>query len=42
MFPVVLVEISGVTVNTLTADLKYFLQDCENLALSKKMQLCEK
>ena len=42
MFPVVLVQISGVSVNTLTADGKYFVQDCENLPLSIQMQLSEK
>ena len=38
----VLGEILGVFVNTLTADDKYIVQDCENLPLASQMQLCEK
>ena len=39
MSPVVSGEILGVFVNTLTADVKYPLQDCENLQLPIQMQL---
>ena len=38
----VLGEISGIFVNTLTADHKYPFQDCENLPLTIQMQLSEK
>ena len=37
MFPLVLGEISEVSLNTLTADGKYFVQDCENLPLKIQM-----
>ena len=37
----VLGEMLGVSVNTLTADGKYFVQDCENLLLAIQMQLSE-
>ena len=40
--PLVLGEILGVFVNTLTADGKYPVQGCENLQLPIQMQLCEK
>ena len=40
--PLVLGEILGVFVNTLTADAKYPLQDCENQLLLIQMQLSEK
>ena len=42
MSPLVLGEILGVSVNTLTADPKYPIQDCENLQLPIQMQLSEK
>ena len=42
MSPLVLGEILGVFVNTLTTDGKYFVQDCENLQLPIYMQLTEK
>ena len=42
MSPLVLGEILGVFVNTLTADPKYPVQDCENLQLPIQMQLSEK
>ena len=42
MAPLLLGEIFGVSVNTLTADGKYFVQDCENLALPIQMQLSKK
>ena len=38
----VLGEMLGVSVNTLTADDKYFVQDCEKLLLAMQMQLSEK
>ena len=40
--PLVIGETLGVFLNTLTADNKYPVQDCENLRLSIQMQLCEK
>ena len=40
--PLVLSEILGVFVNTLTADGKYPVQGCENLQLPIQMQLSEK
>ena len=42
MSPLVLAEILGVFVNTLAADVKYPVQDCENLQLPIQMQLSEK
>ena len=42
MCPLVLGEILGVFVNTLTADGKYPVQGCENLQLPIQMQLSEK
>ena len=42
MFPLVLGEIFGVFVNTLTANGKYSVQDCKNLQLPIQIQLCEK
>ena len=42
MSPLVLGEILGVFVNTLTADAKYPVEDCENLQLLFQIQLCEK
>ena len=42
MSPIVLGEILGVSVNTLTVDGKYSVQDCENLPLRIQMQLSEK
>ena len=42
MSPLVLGEILGVFVNTLTADGKYPVQGCENLQLPIQMQLFEK
>ena len=42
MFPLVLAEILGVVVNTLTADGKYPVQGCENLQLPIQMQLYAK
>ena len=42
MSPLVLGEILGVFVNTLTADGKYPLQYCQNLQLPIEMQLSEK
>ena len=42
MSPVVLGEILGVFVNTLTADAEYPVQDCKNLQLPIQMQLPEK
>ena len=42
MYPLVLGEILGVFVNTLTADGKYPVQGCENLQLPIQMQLSEK
>ena len=41
MSPLVLRKILGVFVNTLTADCKYPVQDCENLPLPIQMQLSE-
>ena len=41
MSPLVLRKILGVFVNTLTADCKYRVQDCENLPLPIQMQLSE-
>ena len=40
--PLVLGEISGVFLNTLTSDGKYPVQACENLEVSTQMQLAEK
>ena len=40
--PLVLGEILGVFINTLTADGKYPVQVCENLQLPIQMQLSEK
>ena len=40
--PLVLGEISGVFLNTLTSDGKYPVQACENLQVSTQMQLAEK
>ena len=42
MSPLVLCEILGVFFNTLLADGKYPVQDCENLQLPIQMQLSEK
>ena len=42
MSPLVISEILEVFVNTLTADDKYPVQDCENLQLLIQMQLSEK
>ena len=42
MSPVVLGEIVGVFVNTLTSDGKYPVQGCENLELPIQTQLSEK
>ena len=42
MSPLVLGEIVGVFVNTLTSDGKYPVQDCENLELPIQTQLSEK
>ena len=42
MSPLVLSEILGVFVKTLTADSKYRVQDCKNLPLLIQMQLSEK
>ena len=42
MSPLVLVEILGVFANTLTSEVKYPIQGCENLELPIEMQLCEK
>ena len=42
MSPLVLCEILGVVFNTLLADGKYPVQDCENLQLPIQMQLSEK
>ena len=42
MSPQALGEILGVFLNTLTADGKYPVQDCENLLLAIQMQLSEK
>ena len=40
--PLVLREILGLYVNTLTANAKYPIQDCENLQLPIQMQLPQK
>ena len=40
--PLVLGEILGVSVNTLTADGKCFVQDCENVPRPIQIQLSEK
>ena len=42
MSPLVLGEILGVVVNTLTTDGKFSLQHCENLPLPIQLQLSEK
>ena len=42
MSPLVLGEILGVFLNTLTADGKYRVQDCGNMTLPIQMQLPEK
>ena len=42
MCPLVLGEILGVLVSTLTADPKYPVQDCTNLQVPIQMQLSEK
>ena len=42
MSPLVLREILGFFINTLTADGKYPVQDCENLQLPVQIQLSEK
>ena len=42
MVPLVLGEILGVFLKTLTADGKYPIPDCENLQLALQMQLSEK
>ena len=42
MSPLELGEILGVFVNTLTADEKYPVQDCQSLPLPNQMQLSEK
>ena len=42
MSPLVLAEIVGVFVNTLTSDGKYPVQGCENLELPIQTQLSEK
>ena len=42
MCPLVLGEILGVFVNTLTANDKYPVQDCDNFPLPTQMQLSEK
>ena len=42
MSPLVLGKILRVSINTLTADGKCFVQDCENLSLPIQMQLSEK
>ena len=42
MSPLVLAEILGLFVNTLTADDKYRVQDCENLQPTIQMQLSKK
>ena len=42
MSPLVLGEILGIFVNTLTADGKYPVRGCENLQLPIQMQLSEK
>ena len=40
--PLVLREILGIFVNTLTVDGKYPVQDCKNLQLSIQMKLSQK
>ena len=42
MSPLVLREILGVFVNTLTADAKYSVRDCQNLPFAIQIQLSEK
>ena len=42
MSPLVLCEILGVFLNTLTVDCKYAVQNCDNLQLPNQMQLSEK
>ena len=42
MSPLVLGEIFGVSINEVTADGKYFVQDCDNLPLPNEMQLSGK
>ena len=42
MSPLMLGKILGVFVNTMTADGKYPIQDCENLQLPIEMQLSKK
>ena len=42
MSPLVLGKILGVFINTMTADGKYPIQDCENLQLPIQMELSEK
>ena len=42
MAPLLLGEIFAVSANTVTADGKYFVQDCENLPLPIQMQLSKK
>ena len=42
MSPIVLGEMLGVSVNTLTANGKYFVQYCKNLPLQVQMQLSAK
>ena len=42
MSPLVLDEISELFVNTLIADDKYRIRDCENLSLPIQMELSEK
>ena len=42
MSPLMLGKILGVLVNTMTADGKYPIQDCENLQLPIEMQLSKK
>ena len=42
MSPLVLREILGVILNTLTANGKYPVPDCENLQLAIQIQLSEK
>ena len=42
MSPLVLGEILRVSINEVTADGKYFVQDCDNLPLPNEMQLSGK
>ena len=42
MSPLVLGEILGFFLTTMTADYKYLVQDCENLPLPIQMQVSEK